>query len=271
MPRGASFDERRQGTAEAQQRTYVGQRGGSPLNVGDVLTWKQVEAETVGGNGPFLRSRHNGVRGVALDPARNPSAPRVMIVGRSRPNEVAARQFATAKDAAPVFMKVGPDRWEYVGRFRAASLRTDKDTIRRHAEHRADEDLFGILFLEPDLPDGLPEELDSGTQYPEGSTRQVLVNAYERNTAARAECVRLQGTRCMVCGFDFGEIYGSVGAGYVHVHHVVPISETGGAYMCNPATDLVPVCANCHAMLHRRKPAYSIAELRELSGRRDSA
>jgi 5-methylcytosine-specific restriction protein A len=34
--------------------------------------------------------------------------------------------------------------------------------------------------------------------------------------------------------------------------------------------DLVPVCPNCHAMLHTRRPAMTIAELRGMIDRNNS-
>lgn len=100
--------------------------------------------------------------------------------------------------------------------------------------------------------------------YPEGAVRPVLVNAYERNPEARAECIRHWGLRCRVCGFDFEKVYGDRGKGFVVVHHIKPISHVGQVYQVDPVRDLIPVCANCHAMIHRTIDAMSIAELKQL-------
>ena len=97
---------------------------------------------------------------------------------------------------------------------------------------------------------------------PEGAKVQVVVNKYERSPANRAACIAHYGHSCQVCGFDFGARYGDVGQDFIEVHHRVPISSMGGAYRVNPTTDLVPVCGNCHAMLHRKDPPFSIDELR---------
>jgi HNH endonuclease len=51
---------------------------------------------------------------------------------------------------------------------------------------------------------------------------------------------------------------------YLHVHHLRPLSQAGGARAVDPVADLRPVCPNCHAVLHRREPVFSIEELREL-------
>ena len=66
---------------------------------------------------------------------------------------------------------------------------------------------------------------------------------------------------------DFGEVYGAVGAGYIHVHHVTPLSEVTGEREIDPVTDLIPVCPNCHAMLHRTQ-SPSIDALKEFVAHR---
>ena len=50
---------------------------------------------------------------------------------------------------------------------------------------------------------------------------------------------------------SFEEVYGEVGRGFIEVHHIVPISERGGDYIVDPIRDLIPLCSNCHAMIHR--------------------
>lgn len=101
-----------------------------------------------------------------------------------------------------------------------------------------------------------------GRKYPEGTVRQVTVNAYERDRRARNECVHIHGARCKVCDFDFGEHYGNLGEGFIHVHHLTPISCVEGPYEVDPKTELLPVCPNCHAMLHRVNPPLGIDELK---------
>ena len=98
----------------------------------------------------------------------------------------------------------------------------------------------------------------------EGALVKVKANKYERNQKARKECVKKKGYRCMVCGQDFETTYGEIGKGFIHVHHVTPISTIGKQYKLNVDTDLVPVCPNCHYMLHRKDPPYTIEELKEI-------
>ena len=106
-----------------------------------------------------------------------------------------------------------------------------------------------------------PEQV-VGREYLEGAVHKVLVNAYERDPQARQACIRHYGPACVVCDLDFRERYGPIGAGFIHVHHVIPLSELGRDYKVNPVEDLRPVCPNCHAMLHRRRPPIPSEDLR---------
>jgi len=110
----------------------------------------------------------------------------------------------------------------------------------------------------------LAEEIDTTKTYTEGVTRQVTVNVYERSAEARTICVNCYGPNCSICGFNFEKVYGEIGEGFIHVHHLKPLAEVGKGYELNPIRDLRPVCPNCHAMLHQRKPAYSIEELKAI-------
>ena len=101
-------------------------------------------------------------------------------------------------------------------------------------------------------------------EYVEGSMHEVSVNVYERDPLARQACIEHYGTGCAVCGLRFEERYGSIGAGYIHVHHLVPLSSIGEKYEVDPVQDLRPICPNCHAMVHQRHPPYSIEEIGEM-------
>ena len=76
---------------------------------------------------------------------------------------------------------------------------------------------------------------------------------YERDPKNRSDAVKIHGTVCQACGFDFEKTYGEIGKDYIEVHHIKPLCEREGAEGVNAATDLICVCANCHRMIHRRK------------------
>ena len=69
----------------------------------------------------------------------------------------------------------------------------------------------------------------------------------------REDAIRIHGTKCMICGFDFEQKYGELGKGYIEVHHIKPLTTLEQEVVVNPETDLICVCANCHRMLHRFK------------------
>lgn len=112
-----------------------------------------------------------------------------------------------------------------------------------------------------------PEEVSVGATYGEGSVKQVSVNAFERSAKAVSDCKSHYGTSCTVCGFDFGKVYGEIGRGYIHVHHLVQLADIAKDYKVDPVKDLRPVCPNCHSMLHQRRPPLSIEELKKIIGR----
>ena len=99
----------------------------------------------------------------------------------------------------------------------------------------------------------------------EGNVMQLTTNKYERDSIARERCIATRGCRCTVCGFDFEKAYGEVGKGFIHIHHIVPLAKIGKNYQLNPEKDLIPVCPNCHAMLHRpiNGKLLSVQQLRD--------
>ncbi len=121
------------------------------------------------------------------------------------------------------------------------------------------------LTLETELNRGT-DDVEKSNDAPHLSPliRQVTLSAYERNPRLRSLCVEVQGCICKICGFDFEKIYGNLGRNFCHVHHVIPLSEAGGEYDIDPTKDLIPVCPNCHAMLHARRPAFSPEEISAL-------
>jgi putative restriction endonuclease len=84
----------------------------------------------------------------------------------------------------------------------------------------------------------------------EGKPGYRYTTTYERNPKLRAMAIKEHGTQCKACGFDFGKTYGPAAAGFIHVHHIKPLFEQGKEHQVNPLTDLIPLCANCHAVVH---------------------
>lgn len=67
---------------------------------------------------------------------------------------------------------------------------------------------------------------------------------------------------CEACGFNFEQVYGDRGKGYIECHHVVPLHVSGVTK--TRLRDLVLLCSNCHKIVHRKSPWLTFAELRDL-------
>ena len=106
---------------------------------------------------------------------------------------------------------------------------------------------------------------DVTEEYEEGSLLDCHGSKYERSRKARKECLEYYGYTCRVCGFDFEKQYGDIGRNFIEVHHRTEISSySGEKHKVDYINDLIPVCSNCHSMLHRTKPALSIEALQDI-------
>jgi predicted HNH restriction endonuclease len=116
------------------------------------------------------------------------------------------------------------------------------------------------LFNEVYLEDG---EFDKENIYLEGSQKYIIVNSYERDPKKRTDCIKKYGFTCYVCGMNFADIYGERGAGFIEVHHTIPLYKIK-EHSSFHVDDLRPVCSNCHSMLHRYRDEITIEELRSI-------
>lgn len=98
----------------------------------------------------------------------------------------------------------------------------------------------------------------------EGMSYAVELTVYERNPEARSRCLAHHGSRCCVCGFDFGAAYGPLAAGLIHVHHLVPLAQIGEEHPVDPVRNLRPVCPNCHAVIHLGGGTLTIEQVKQM-------
>lgn len=122
--------------------------------------------------------------------------------------------------------------WTYIRNFRP------ENNLLYATDEPTDEETADLLQRET-----LPES---------GERKKIAAYLPERNPKARNACLKRRGHRCLICGFDAGEVYGEAFAGKIHVHHIVPIGTRNEEYQIDPEKDLMPVCPNCHMMLHTR-------------------
>lgn len=98
----------------------------------------------------------------------------------------------------------------------------------------------------------------------EGALKLMVVRRRERNPRNRLLCLRIHGSICKICGLDPATTYGEAGS-IVEVHHLQPLSVAGKPRPYDPATDLIPLCPNCHRAVHTKRPVPWSPE--ELSGK----
>lgn len=108
------------------------------------------------------------------------------------------------------------------------------------------------------------EELGEGIGL-EGRTKYFYGKRYERNAKNRRLAIETHGFSCHACEFNFEKVYGERGKDFIEIHHINPLSKLEKEELINPVTDLVPLCANCHRMIHRKKgEVLSVIELKEI-------
>jgi 5-methylcytosine-specific restriction protein A len=106
------------------------------------------------------------------------------------------------------------------------------------------------------------------SEYEEAVEGQVLTRLhrfYERDTKLarrkKQDALKKFGKLiCEACEFDFARAYGRRGEGFIECHHRVPLHALHAATNTQ-AADLALLCANCHRIIHNRRPWLSVEEL----------
>ena len=124
---------------------------------------------------------------------------------------------------------------------------------------------ININTIESDVQDDLESYVEEVAPSLEGRKVKIYTTKYERNPQNRKQAIKIHGTKCMVCGFDFYATYGDIGRDFIEVHHTKPLYSLDDEINVNPETDLVCVCSNCHRMIHRKRNfIISIDKLRKI-------
>lgn len=159
-------------------------------------------------------------------------------------------------------------KYEQNYRFYFLKIRCKLDTpfIQRPNLQSASYYYLGDIYnaVAQDMKDNCEIDENELSSLYEGAKKQIFVNAYERNTEARQRCIKYYGTKCFICGFESKIVYGENFEGKIQVHHRKALSEINDEYIVDPIKDLVPLCANCHMIIHSKAPAYTIEEIQEI-------
>ena len=221
------------------------------------LGWRSAEASFVAGNfaGKLIASM-----GKCSEEARQSFT--------AFANGVAARKIKVLMRVNGIEVEPGqPATWPQDWSFLELSLKLTPIMVEQNDEAQLERlvlDLVVPLFGMMATLIGVEENELPITGETEGRAVQSMATRYERKKVNREACIQLKGLRCLVCDFDFVENYGHLGIGYVEIHHIKPLASLGADYRINVATELEPLCANCHAMVHREEPPIAILTLRQI-------
>ena len=105
------------------------------------------------------------------------------------------------------------------------------------------------------------EEVEDLSEFPEGAKTRITVNRYERDRRNRKAAIAFHGIACLACNVRMAERYGEIADDFIHIHHTKSLS-TGDEYTPDVKTDLIPLCPNCHAVVHLVNPPMTLEELR---------
>lgn len=128
--------------------------------------------------------------------------------------------------------------------------------------------LSTVVAVLPQTPatseDPKPEKAIA-SDFAEGERQKRETNFFNRNPQLRREAIRRHGPICIACKFNFEKRYGEAGKGYIEIHHLNPLAErfdaTSGKPIRTKAEDVVPLCANCHRVVHRTRPCMTLDAL----------
>lgn len=106
--------------------------------------------------------------------------------------------------------------------------------------------------------------------FSEGEKYEIIINRYERNPIYRDECIEYYRNinngiiKCEICDFVFADKYGCEFSGKIHIHHKNQLSLQKGSHEIDPTNDLIPVCPNCHSIIHSNiKRPYTCDEVKK--------
>ena len=135
------------------------------------------------------------------------------------------------------------------------SEKEKKDGKKRNTKEIIPNETTPVIDGKPSIPE--PESYDKL----EGKKHEESVTRYERDRGNRKACIAHYGYVCQVCGMNFEQAYGELGKEFIEVHHLHPVAQ--GERQVNPIEDLIPLCSNCHSMIHRQEDVSDWLGLKE--------
>ncbi|MBR1466510.1 MAG: HNH endonuclease [Bacteroidaceae bacterium] len=140
---------------------------------------------------------------------------------------------------------------------------TDRSVVQTNTSIR-----WAVLYYILSQIDDASNDIEFGDEdiskgYWEGDVKTIRVNIYERTRKYKNEFLNSgKACICSICSFNFEKVYGKRGKNFIHLHHLVPLHEIKQGHEVK-SDELIPVCPNCHAMLHRGKELLSPDDLKK--------
>lgn len=129
---------------------------------------------------------------------------------------------------------------------------------------------FGVQrkFWRLNIEKEFDNNADLTGEFPEGKIVERTHKARERNSQvislAKDKFKQVHGRIfCQVCGFDFEKEYGEVGKDFIEAHHTIAVSEMTPDHKTK-VEDIAMLCANCHRMVHKKRPWLTMKDLDKL-------
>jgi len=124
--------------------------------------------------------------------------------------------------------------------------------------------------FQPKEKDKIPKVFDENILIYEGMQKitqsKVYIRSAELRNAAIIKYTKNGRIKCNICCFDFEEFYGDYGKGFIEVHHQKPVFMFNDSEVEKTIKDalgnVVPVCSNCHRIIHRIRPPYLVSDIR---------
>jgi len=115
------------------------------------------------------------------------------------------------------------------------------------------------------------ELFDENTTITEGTQAIIKTIVYKRSSKLREKAIQFYTVddriKCQACCFDFEDFYGEYGRNFIEIHHKKPVFQFNGDDLERTIEEalgnVIPVCSNCHRMIHKRRDApLSLEELK---------
>ncbi len=159
------------------------------------------------------------------------------------------------RDSANILYYLGM-KAAYRGIFQGEKLSTVIKILKANGEKYKDTVRL-LKLLNDDLENSIKSDIEAERAEEghgiEGKVKFYYGKRYERDPKNRMLAIQKHGLNCYACDFNFEEVYGERGKDFIEIHHIKPLSKLGEEVKIDPETDLIPLCANCHRMVHRRR------------------